>query len=257
MARNEPTYEFDVVNLRTKKITSFRTAVNAIERRIKKVLQEEEFKMNLEIKRFSIGKTYTHKIKKAYILDPLDENTFTKKGISDRWRVHRETDYGKDGMVVVAIITDDVADTLDYDDAEDCALNIERKLQDQFKSDKRLIHEDYHQGARVEYPADGYPLYITYAFTEQSPHLTRSHQSYYYNETSNFLSPSLSLSSSLPPSLPSFLPSSSSLFSFPPNAFVPHQRETYPLEPQYLPPLQTGLYWPIWQQQQFHQTYLL
>ena len=72
MATNEPTYEFDVVNLRQKRITNSQTAVNAIERRIKKVLQEKESEMNLEINRFSIGKTYTHKTTKAYLLDPLD-----------------------------------------------------------------------------------------------------------------------------------------------------------------------------------------
>ena len=246
MATNEPTYEFDVVNLRQKRITTFRRAVNAMERQIKKVLQEEESKKNRKIYLFSIGKTYTHKTAKAYFLDPFDKSTFTMKGICNRHRAHRKTKYGKDGMVVVAIITNDVAYKLGYVDTEQCALDIERKLQDRFYSeDDRLIHEDYHQGPRVQYPADGYPIYITYAFTEQSP---QSRQSYYYEEASSVLSPSLSFFPSLPPSLslPPFLPSSSSLFSSP----------TYPQEPQYLPPLQTRLYWPIrQQQQQFHQTY--
>ena len=210
MATNEPTYEFDVVNLRTKRITTFRTAVNAIERQIKKVLQEEESEMHRKIDLFSIGKTNANATAKADFLDPLDEDTFTKKGISNRWRAHKDTDYGKDGMVVVAIITDDVADTLDYDDAEDCALDIEEELQDRFYSDDdRLIHEEYHEGARVENPADGYPIYITFAFTERSPQYTCSKH-------------------------PSF----------------PRQRETYPQEPRYFPPLQTRPYWPIQQQWQ-------
>ena len=41
------------------------------------------------------------------------------------WQVERawkNTDYGRDGMVVVAIITDDVAWKLGYQDAEECAL---------------------------------------------------------------------------------------------------------------------------------------
>ena len=148
-------------------------------------------------------------------------------------------------MVVVAIITNDVAYKLGYVNTEQSALDIEKKLHG--TNDDRLIHEDYHQGPRVQYPADGYPIYITYAFTEQSPQFTRSRQSYYYEEASSFLSPSLSFSSSLPPSLslPSFLPPSFSIFSSPHNAFVPHQRETYSQEPQYIPPLRTKLYWPI------------
>ena len=244
MATNKPTY--DIVDLRKEGITTFQRAVNAIKRHIKKVLQKEQSKNNREIYLFSIGKTHTHKTAKAYLFDPFDEDTLTKKAINNRCRAHSETDYGKDGMVVVAIITNDVAYKLGYVDTEQCALDIERELQDQFYSeDDRLIHEDYHQGPRVQYPADGYPIYITYAFTEQSP---QSCQSYYYEEANSILSPSLSFIPSLPPSLslPPFLPSSSSLFSSP----------TYPQEPQYFPPLQTRLHWPIrQQQQQFHQTY--
>ena len=237
MATNKPTY--DIVDLRKEGITTFQRAVNAIKRHIKKVLQKEQSKNNREIYLFSIGKTHTNKTAKAYLFDPFDEDTLTKKAINNRCRAHSETDYGKDGMVVVAIITNDVAYKLGYFDTEQCALDIERELQDQFYSeDDRLIHENYHQGPRVQYPADGYPIYITYAFTEQSPQFTRSHQSYYYEEASSFLPPSLSFSSSLPPSLslPSFLPPYFSIFSSPPNAFIPHQRETYSQEPQYLPP---------------------
>ena len=79
MATNELTYEFDVVNLRQKRITTFRRAVNAMERQIKKVLQEEESKKNRKIYLFSIGKTSTHKTAKAYVLDPFNVKTFTQK----------------------------------------------------------------------------------------------------------------------------------------------------------------------------------
>ena len=228
MATDEPTYEFDVVNLRTTRMTTFRTVVNAIERQIKKILQEKESEMDLEIHLFSIGKTSAHVNATADFLDPLDEDTVNKKHIGNRWREHRETEYGKDGMVVVAIITDDVADTLDYDDAEDCALDIEEELQKRFSSDKRLIHEEYHQGARVKNPADGYPLYITYAFTERLPQFTLSHQGI----TSNYREESRSL-----------IP------------FFPRQRETYPHEPRNFPLLQTRPYWPIQQHWWFQQTY--
>ena len=229
MATNEPTYEFDVINLRQKRITSFQTAVNAIERQIKKVLQEEESEMHRKIDLFSIGKTNANKTAKADFLDPLDENTFTKKGISNRWRAHKDTDYGKDGMVVVAIITDDVADTLDYDDAEDCALDIEEELQDRFYSDDRLIHENFHEGARVENPADGYPLYITYAFAKRSPQFTRfKHQGIKsnYREKPRIQKP-----------------------------FFPRQGKTYPQRPQYFPQQETKPYWPTQQHWRFSQTY--
>ena len=164
MATNEPTYDFDVADLRQIRFTTFQTVVSEIEKQIKKILQEKFQKIGF----FSIGKTYTHATTKAFFLDPLNVENFTKEGISNRWRAHRETEYGKDGMVVVAIITNDVAYKLGYVNTEQCALDIERELQERFKSDDRLIHEDYHEGARVENPADGYPLYMTYAFTKRS-----------------------------------------------------------------------------------------
>ena len=84
---------------------------------------------------------------------------------------------GKDGMVVVAIITDDVADTswtmmmlrtVPWIVKKNCK-------NDSLLIDDRLIHEEYHQGARVKNPADGYPLYITYAFAERLHYNLLSH----------------------------------------------------------------------------------
>ena len=166
----EPIYEFDVVHLQSRYINTFRKAVNKIEKKIDYTLREVEEIANSEIQSFSIGKTYARKTFDSPFLDPQDENTFTKTGICNRWRHHKYTDYGKDGMVVVAIITDDVASRLGYDDAEECALDIEQELQERyFSRDNRSIHEEYHRGSVVQEPAEGYPIYITYAFSESRP----------------------------------------------------------------------------------------
>ena len=126
--------------------------------------------MDSEVQSFSIGKTYARKTWGNRFLNPQDEDTFTKTGISNRWRQHKNTDYGRDGMVVVAIITDDVAWKLGYQDAEECALDIEQELQERyFYRDNRSIHDEYHRGPLVNEPAEGYPIYITFAFSESRP----------------------------------------------------------------------------------------
>ena len=126
--------------------------------------------MDSEVQSFSIGKTYARKTWRSRFLNPQDEDTFTKTGISNRWRQHKNTDYGRDGMVVVAIITDDVAWKLEYQDTEECALDIEEELQERyFYRDDRSIHDEYHRGALVNEPAEGYPIYITFAFSESRP----------------------------------------------------------------------------------------
>ena len=92
----EPTYKFDVVNLQQRYIDTFRKAVNKIEKKIDYTLREEEESMDSEVQSFSIGKTYARKTWRSRFLNPQDEDTFTKTGISNRWREHKNTDYGRE-----------------------------------------------------------------------------------------------------------------------------------------------------------------
>ena len=81
MARNTASYTFDVTDLENPPVFNFDKAVDKIRMKIDSVLEELEYDNEQPIKLFSIGKTYAHKIKRTYNLEPLDETTFTKKGI--------------------------------------------------------------------------------------------------------------------------------------------------------------------------------
>lgn len=133
------------------------------------VFAEIEEGSNKKIKQFKIGKTYTCK-KKGKTFDCGDEDTFLKVGIGSRWQIHKKTDYGKHGMVVVTVITKKIARNLGYDDAEECALDIEKKLQEKFKNSEhgygKVVNSTYYRpGRRCEKNVSGYPIYVTYSFS--------------------------------------------------------------------------------------------
>ena len=152
-------------------VSTFETGVGTIKKQIDKILVELKEKNKMDVCLFSIGKTYARKARKAPFLDPNNVKTFKKKGIRDRWAVHRQTEYGKDGMIIVAIITDSVAQNLGHPSAEVCALSIEKELQRQFSEDIRCIHKKgYHKGDQVSKPAEGFPIYMTYAFKDNDDH---------------------------------------------------------------------------------------
>ena len=160
---NKASYSFNLTDLNG---FSFNEAVEKMKIKIDAVLEGLVCENGQIIERFSIGKTYAHKAQRADKLDPLDESTFKKKGIQNRWTFHQTKEYGKDGMVVVAVITNDVAKNLGHSDPQICALNIEKDLQQRYQTDndKRLQHTSYHRGPLEKNGSEGYPLYITYAF---------------------------------------------------------------------------------------------
>ena len=145
---------------------TFKPALSELKKQIELILSAIEEITEKNIGFFSIGKTYARQTMRSDFLDPEDDDTFTKKGLNSRWSVHKKTYYGKDGMIVLAIITEEVAWNMGYIDAELCALDIERELQKRFSGDPRCIHNEYHQGPLVKEPAEGYPIYMTFSFDD-------------------------------------------------------------------------------------------
>ena len=145
---------------------TFKQAISTLKKQIELLLSAIEEIEQKEIGYFSIGKTYARKTVWSDFLDPEDENTFTDKGTKSRRSVHKHTYYGKDGMIVLTIITEEVAWNMGYIDAEYCALAIEKELQEIFSEDPRCIHSTYHQGSLVKEPAEGYPIYMTFSFND-------------------------------------------------------------------------------------------
>ena len=158
-------YSFNITNLEGAE--NLKDAVDIVYRKICDVLSDMYIGTGKRIGQFYIGKTFTHKHKKR-VFNPLDPNTFRKEGISSRWRTHKEKSYGKNGMVVVAVVTHPVAVRLGYADTQKCALKIEEELQKRFRNDGRLANDKtYHEGSKEQKGAIGYPLYVAFSLLEE------------------------------------------------------------------------------------------
>ena len=91
------------ITIRKKNITA---ATEAVQVNIKKIMTEIENLSKKKISKIYIGKSYINK-KKNYAFDPDDTNTWKRKGISDRCRAHVKESYGRNGLIVLAVVTKD------------------------------------------------------------------------------------------------------------------------------------------------------
>lgn len=113
---NDPYYVCDTECL--VHITRDDTLQKAEEKLVKKtedIFSELEIQKDALVKKFYIGKTFVQSKKKRKI-NPMNPTTWRKGGISSRWGDHRKEDYGKDGMVVIAVITRDQVPHREIDD---------------------------------------------------------------------------------------------------------------------------------------------
>ena len=81
-----------------------RDVVRALYHQIDATTADLEVQSGKRIGRLYIGKTYVRE-KKKWKFDPKRSGTFKKTGIINRWKDHRIEVYGRDGMVVLGVIT--------------------------------------------------------------------------------------------------------------------------------------------------------
>ena len=138
---------------------------------VKKI--DENFQMiqiskDAQIEKFYIGKTYVQiaSINGRYrmtALNPTEPKTWRRKGISSRWGDHKKEAYGKDGMVVIAVITKDQVPKGDrVIDQELYTLALEQRLLHYYmitKRDTRLDNETFTSGGTDKKGSAGYALY--------------------------------------------------------------------------------------------------
>lgn len=189
----EKGYNFNVTSLEG--ITSKDVAVKKIIKQIDNTLADlQNGPKTLES--FYVGKTSTRGMgqkgrpkkgeksseNKYGNINPMDKETMYKTWICVRWGLHKQT--GKDGMVIAAVITTEIAEAMGFrDDTDDdvkekenkkqksaalkCALDIEESVQKEYRKihDKDYFKADdaYHEGSTAE-KATAYPLYIAYEY---------------------------------------------------------------------------------------------
>lgn len=124
-------------------------------------------------KKFYIGKTYVQGIKArgkgtTKEVQHNDPSTWKKEGISDRWRAHSKRSYGKDGMVVLAMVTKDNLTRKQKENGvhqEDFAIALEQQLLHHYRidePDQRLANETFEPGKTDHGRSAAYVVYMTF-----------------------------------------------------------------------------------------------
>ena len=81
------------------------TATNKLVQHVKECIDEIELQQSRDVEQFYIGKTHVHR-KRRGNFDHMKHSTWRKSdGISKRFKKHREGGYGRDGMVVLTLVT--------------------------------------------------------------------------------------------------------------------------------------------------------
>ncbi len=158
------------------------TAEKKLVEKIEKLFLDIQIQKDVRINKFYIGKTYVQKSKSKRIknLDESDPKTWRKQGISSRWSDHRTNDYGKDGMIVIAVITrtqvprkrerntEKVETKLN---SELYTLALEQRLLHYYKitkGDERLDNETFTSGSADKKGSAGYALYVAFSCVENT-----------------------------------------------------------------------------------------
>lgn len=147
-------------------------------KQLKKTIRELESHSKREIAKIYIGKTFIpHRknpprpIKRYATFDPLKPCTWRKTGISDRWKSHKHSAYGRDGLVVLGAITKQTVpkEIRRRVHREDFALAMEQILLHYFRlyqPDSRVENKTFTAGSAPQNKYPAYAIYMTFRYKD-------------------------------------------------------------------------------------------
>ena len=150
---------------------TLRTAEEKLFKKVEDIFTDLQIQKDATVDKFYIGKTFVQSTKKGKI-NPINPSTWRKKGISSRWGDHKKEEHGRDGMIVIAVITRDQVPLRKTDDPskpepavhqEDYTLALEQRLMHYYKitkGDKRLANKTFTSGGADKKRSAGYALYL-------------------------------------------------------------------------------------------------
>ena len=147
--------------------------------RVQEIMNSLQIEAGKDVETFYIGKTFVRSSKRygPRKFNPMKQHTWRKNGISSRWRSHRETPYGRDGLVVLGVVTRDSVPRGCTAKQEDYALALEQQLLHYYKietGDERMANETFATGRQEEESSVGHALYMAYKLCDESPPSTRA-----------------------------------------------------------------------------------
>ena len=139
-------------------------------------VRELELHSDRTIAKIYIGKTFIKQRKKpggGYLkFDPLNSNTWKKKGISSRWQDHKKHNYGRDGLVVLGAITrETMPERCSQVHQEHFALAMEQKLLHHYllsHPDPKVpvVNETFSTGATTKQVSYAYAVYMAFRYED-------------------------------------------------------------------------------------------
>ena len=158
-------YRYGVV-VKRKTVTD---AVGLVDKNIEERLFSIQDKSGCIVKHIYIGKSFIEK--GTLDFDPEQHSTWKLGGIHRRYKKHKENDYGKNGLMVVAVVTKDsiLDDRVAADgyitNHEEYALMLEKRLIEKYREIYRpeLWNKTTAPGKTDQKGSIGYVVYVAFA----------------------------------------------------------------------------------------------
>lgn len=135
---------------------------------IDELMTKVEVSSGRHIKSFYIGKSHVRE-RKIHRFNPESPCTWRlDSGVNARYKCHVNEGYGRDGLIVVAVVTeesipDDCMISKSITHHEEYALTLEKRLiQKYMKRDNRLCNKSTEPGKTDKKESKGYTIYVCY-----------------------------------------------------------------------------------------------
>ena len=148
--------------------TCIREQEDSLSQHIYTCIESIEIGRGRPVEKFYIGKTHVRQRQDRVLFNPMMRNTWRlDDGINQRFRSHSSQPYGRDGLVVLTVVTreaipPEIRQNKPNFHQEDYALALESRLILRFMSDRRLVNETIEAGGRDRTRSIGYPLYMAF-----------------------------------------------------------------------------------------------
>ena len=164
-------YSFNLTDLRGKKVKYMK---RKLIRQLKKTIRKLELYSKRKITKIYVGKTYIRCKKprsQRSMFNPLDHNTWIKQGIGKRWNHHKRQNYGKDGMVILCAVTQEMIPQKIWGRfcKNQFALALESMILHHyclFHPDKRFVNKTFTAGRVPKQEPDAYVIYIAFSYAD-------------------------------------------------------------------------------------------
>ena len=154
-------------------------AKEGLKHKVDEIFRDLELQTERKVKKYYIGKTFIkqrrrpNNRKKFVKFDPMDPYTWKKNGISNRWRCHKNLEYGRNGLVVLTAVTKDAVPQQCRSEVhqEQYALALEQMLLHHYKldiGDQRLHNDTFTSGGPDGGKSIAYAVYVAFTLEEQT-----------------------------------------------------------------------------------------